>query len=120
MLRGSWTISCAPSAKSFLEFLTADYRELPPPAGTFVLPGHAIESMWFVMHVARRRGDRDLIRRAAEVVRWHLELGWDAEYGGIYLSRDIEGHEPYLPHSDKKILGPGQTMRRQDQPGSTF
>ncbi len=95
-----------PERRILLEFLTVDYTEAPPPAGTFVMPGHAIESMWFVMHVARRRGDRELIRRAAQVIRWHLELGWDAEYGGIFLSRDIEGHKPYLPHSDKKIWWP--------------
>jgi N-acylglucosamine 2-epimerase len=92
--------------KVLLEFLTTSYQELPPSAGTFVMPGHAIESMWFVLHVARRRGDQALIRRAAEVIRWHLELGWDAEYGGIYLSRDIEGHPSYLPHSDKKLWWP--------------
>lgn len=95
-----------PDKNVLLEFLTADYQELPPPAGTFVMPGHAIESMWFVLHVARRRGDQALIGRAAEVIRWHLELGWDPEYGGIYLSRDIEGHPPYLPHSDKKLWWP--------------
>jgi len=95
-----------PDKKVLLEFLTTDYEELPPPAGTFVMPGHAIESMWFVLHVARRRGDKALIQRAAEVIRWHLELGWDAEYGGLYLSRDIAGHPPYLPHSDKKLWWP--------------
>lgn len=95
-----------PERKVLLEFLTSDYQEVPPPAGTFVMPGHAIESMWFVMHVARRRGDQETIRRAAEVVRWHLDLGWDPEYGGLFLSRDIEGHEPYLPHSDKKLWWP--------------
>ena len=95
-----------PERKVLLEFLTRDYKTLPSPAGTFVMPGHAIESMWFVMHVARRRGDQTLLRRAAEVVRWHLELGWDREYGGIFLSRDIEGREPYLPHSDKKLWWP--------------
>ncbi|MES2222246.1 MAG: AGE family epimerase/isomerase [Acidobacteriota bacterium] len=95
-----------PDKKVLLEFLTTDYRELPAPAGTFVMPGHAIESMWFVLHVARRRGDQGLIRRAAEVIRWHLEYGWDPEYGGLCLSRDIEGHPPYLPHSDKKLWWP--------------
>jgi N-acylglucosamine 2-epimerase len=95
-----------PEKKVLLEFLTSDYREVPPPAGTFVMPGHAIESMWFVMHVARRRGDQALIRRAAEVVRWHLELGWDTQCGGIFLSRDIAGNQPYLPHSDKKLWWP--------------
>lgn len=95
-----------PQHKAVLEFVTRDYQELPPPAGTFVMPGHAIESMWFVMHLARRRGDSDKIRRAAEAMRWHLERGWDKEYGGLLLGMDLEGHEPYLPHADKKLWWP--------------
>ena len=95
-----------PERKALLEFLTRDYEELPPPAGTFVMLGQAIESMWFVMHVAQRRRNLNLAHRAAEVMRWHLELGWGPEFGGIFLSRDIEGHESYLPHSDKKVWGP--------------
>lgn len=95
-----------PNRKALLEFMTNDYQELPPPAGTYVMPGHAIESMWFVMHVARRRGDQELIRRAAEVIRWHLELGWDDEHGGLFLGADLEGREPYLPHWEKKLWWP--------------
>jgi N-acylglucosamine 2-epimerase len=95
-----------PERKVLLEFLTRDYQELPPPAGTFVMPGHAIESMWFVLHVARHRGDQGLIERAVEVIRWHLEFAWDEEYGGLFLSRDIEGGEPFLPHSQKKLWWP--------------
>jgi N-acylglucosamine 2-epimerase len=95
-----------PERKVLLEFLTRDYQELPPPAGTFVMPGHAIESMWFVLHVARHHGDQDLIERAAEVIRWHLELAWDEEFGGLLLSRDIAGGEPFLPHSQKKLWWP--------------
>ena len=95
-----------PDRKVLLEFLTRDYQELPPPAGTFVMPGHAIESMWFVLHVARQRGDQDLIQRAVEVIRWHLEYAWDEEFGGLLLSRDIKGGEPFLPHSQKKLWWP--------------
>jgi N-acylglucosamine 2-epimerase len=95
-----------PKRKLLLEFLTDKYEELPPNEGTFVMPGHAIESMWFVLHVARRRGDCDLIRRAVEVIRWHLEAGWDKEYGGIFLGIDAEGHEPFLPHYEKKLWWP--------------
>ena len=95
-----------PERKVLLEYLTHDYKELPPPGGTFVMPGHAIESMWFVLHVARHRGDQDLIERAAEVIRWHLEYGWDDEFGGLFLSRDIKGGEPLLPHSQKKLWWP--------------
>ncbi len=90
-----------PERKVLLEYLTRDYRELPPPAGTFVMPGHAIESMGFVLHVARHHRNQDLIRRAVEVIRWHLELSWDEECGGMVLSRDIAGGEPFLPHSQK-------------------
>jgi N-acylglucosamine 2-epimerase len=95
-----------PERKILLEFLTDKYEELPPNAGTFVMPGHAIESMWFVLHRARDRGDLVLARRAAEVIRWHLEKGWDPEYGGIFLGIDAEGHKPFLPHADKKLWWP--------------
>ncbi len=95
-----------PHRRALLEFLTNDYQEGPAPIGTFVMPGHAIESMWFVMHVARRRGNHELIGRAAEVIRWHLELGWDTEYGGLFLARDLAGREPYLPHWEKKLWWP--------------
>jgi N-acylglucosamine 2-epimerase len=95
-----------PERKILLEFLTDKYEELPPNAGTFVMPGHAIESMWFVLHRARHWADQALARRAAEVIRWHLEKGWDPEYGGIFLGIDAEGHEPFLPHADKKLWWP--------------
>jgi N-acylglucosamine 2-epimerase len=95
-----------PECKVLLEFLTRDYNELPPPAGTYLMPGHAIESMWFVMHLARRRGDARTVRRAAEAMRWHLERGWDKEYGGLFLGLDLKGREPYLPHADKKLWWP--------------
>lgn len=95
-----------PQRKALVEFLTRDYEELPPPAGTFVMPGHAIESMWFVMHLARRHGDMDTVRRAAEAMRWHLERGWDPEFGGIFLSLDLDEHEAYLPHSEMKLWWP--------------
>ena len=95
-----------PERKVLLEFLTDKYEELPPNAGTFVMPGHAIECMWFVLHRAWRRDDQVLARRAAEVIRWHLEKGWDQEYGGLFLGIDAEGHEPFLPHADKKLWWP--------------
>ena len=95
-----------PDRKLLLEFLTHDYGLLPPNEGTFVMPGHAIESMWFILHRARRAGDTAMIRRAVEVIRWHLEFGWDPEYGGIFLGMDAEGHPPYLPNGDKKLWWP--------------
>jgi N-acylglucosamine 2-epimerase len=68
-----------------------------------VEPGHAIESMWFLLHWARRRGNQEAIARAVECIRWHCELGWDKEFGGLKLAVDIGGHVPYLANAEKKI-----------------
>jgi N-acylglucosamine 2-epimerase len=95
-----------PERRLLLEFLSDRYEELPPNEGTFVMPGHAIESMWFVLHAARRTGNRELIRKATEVIRWHLDAGWDREYGGIFLGIDAEGRPPFQPHADKKPWWP--------------
>jgi len=95
-----------PARQCLVEFVDHDYREVPPPEGTFVMPGHAIESMWFQMHRALARKDRQTIIRAVEVLRWHLEKGWDKEYGGIFLGIDAEGHPPFLPNSESKVWWP--------------
>jgi mannose/cellobiose epimerase-like protein (N-acyl-D-glucosamine 2-epimerase family) len=58
-----------PKRKLPLEFLSRDYDELPPNEGTFVMPCHASELMWFVMHCARQHNNQAMVRRAAEAVR---------------------------------------------------
>jgi N-acylglucosamine 2-epimerase len=95
-----------PERKCLVEFLDSQYRELPAPEGTFIMPGHAIESMWFVLHWALSRGEKDVAARAVEAIRWHLEKGWDPEYGGLFLSIDREGGEPFQKHSEKKMWWP--------------
>jgi N-acylglucosamine 2-epimerase len=95
-----------PDRKLLLEFLSDNWQELPPTEGTAVIPGHVIESMWFVLHVARRRGDQELVYRASEVIRWHLEAGWDQTYGGIFLGIDAEGREPFIRNWEKKPWWP--------------
>ncbi len=89
-----------------LEFLDREYRPLPGTEGSAVMPGHGIESMWFVMHWARRKGRQDVIRKAAAVVRRQLEAAWDSEYGGIYLGMDADGGAPFLANADKKVWWP--------------
>jgi N-acylglucosamine 2-epimerase len=95
-----------PQRRCLLEFLDRNYDEVPAPEGTYVMPGHAIESMWFVIHRALRRDDRATVTRAIEVMRWHLEKGWDPEYGGLFLGADAEGRPPFLPHAKTKIWWP--------------
>mgnify|MGYP001828842516 CR=1 FL=1 len=36
----------------------------------------------------------------------HIEYGWDGEYGGILLSRDAAGGEPWWPYADAKLWWP--------------
>ncbi len=95
-----------PDLRAVVEFLDWNYTPLPPPEGTAVEPGHAIESMWFVLHWAKRRNRPDMIERAIECIRWHLELGWDQQYGGLFLGADAQGNEPAIPNWDKKIWWP--------------
>jgi len=71
--------------------------------GRLMIPGHGIEGMWFIMDIAERRGDRDLIDRAAQVVLDTLEFGWDTQYEGIYYFLDADGKPPQQLEWDQKM-----------------
>lgn len=92
-----------PDRRLLFEYIGTDNALVDSPAGRAVVPGHAIESMWFQIHLLRRRGEEARIKRAVEAIRWHLEAGWDEEYGGILLAIDAEGREPpYWKFADTK------------------
>jgi N-acylglucosamine 2-epimerase len=80
-----------PNERALFENLSNDWKRLDSMDGRLINPGHAIESMWFVLHQARRRNDLSLINRATDVIEWSLERGWDREYGGIFYFIDSEG-----------------------------
>ena len=71
--------------------------------GRLINPGHGIEAMWFIMDIARRRGDQQLIDQAVEVILSTLAFGWDAEYGGIYAFLDGHGHPPQQLEWSQKL-----------------
>jgi len=79
-----------PDRDVLLERISDDNHEYPAPEGTTIVPGHVIEDMWFQIHIARHAGDTRRISEACRLVRRHLELGWDEEYGGIYLAIDAD------------------------------
>ncbi len=67
----------------------AENNELYPGAlGTAVVPGHVIEDMWFQIHIHRDRGEKDRIAQACQVMRRHMEAGWDDAFGGLFLGID--------------------------------
>jgi N-acylglucosamine 2-epimerase len=63
-------------------------------AGQTFVPGHVVESMWFMERIYRHHGRRERIELAMEAIRWHLEKGWDQEHGGLYLACHAGGGEP--------------------------
>ncbi len=80
-----------PTDRRLYEFVNLDDSLRTSPPGRVVNPGHVIESMWFMLHLFQREHDQARIQQAIETMRWHLELGWDDEYGGLVLARDAEG-----------------------------
>lgn len=71
--------------------------------GRLVNPGHGLESMWFIMDLAERRGDQALIRKAKDITLNILEYGWDKEYGGIFYFIDVKGYPPQQLEWDQKL-----------------
>jgi N-acylglucosamine 2-epimerase len=93
-----------PEKMCLLEYTALDGSVLDMPEGRVVVPGHAIESMWFQMHIFEHRGEEDRIAQAVECVRWHTETAWDPEWGGLVLAYDSEwGGEPAWEHAMKKF-----------------
>jgi N-acylglucosamine 2-epimerase len=74
-----------------LERVGVDGSEAPAPLGTTVVPGHAIESMWFQIHIANALSDQNRIDQSVNLIRRHLEIGWDDNYGGLLLAVDADG-----------------------------
>ena len=71
-----------------------------------IIPGHAIESMWFLITIYRSFNNEKKIKEAIKCVRSHIEFGWDHKFGGIFLSIDSENKRPWWPYWDSKPWWP--------------
>ncbi len=74
--------------------------------GRVITPGHAIESAWFLMREGHYRQDDALIRRALDVIRWSLDIGWDTTHGGLLYFVDYLGKPPTQLEWDQKLWWP--------------
>lgn len=83
-----------PEKKVMHEYVLEDGSYSDSYEGRLVNPGHGIEAMWFIMEIARRRADQNLIEKAVDITLDLLRLGWDEKYGGIYYFLDSDGHPP--------------------------
>ncbi len=95
-----------PERKLVLEYTALDGSELDPPEGRFAIPGHAIESMWFGIHIFRDRYEKNRIATAAEAIKWHVEAAWDPEYGGLFHAIDADGDTDRVSPDGLKIMWP--------------
>ncbi|MFN5513380.1 MAG: AGE family epimerase/isomerase [Cyanobacteriota bacterium] len=71
--------------------------------GRLLNPGHGMEALWFVMDIARRRGQADLITQAADCLLKTLEYAWDQEHGGLFYFLDSQGRPPQQLEWDQKL-----------------
>ncbi|MHB9105982.1 MAG: AGE family epimerase/isomerase [Armatimonadota bacterium] len=75
------------------EYIGLDGRPGAMPEGRVCIPGHVIETMWFLISIFERNGERERIPECCRLIRRHLEVGWDEEYGGLRLAIDAGGAE---------------------------
>ena len=85
------------------ENVTPDGKHIDCFDGRLINPGHGIEAMWFVMDIARRSNNLDLINQAVDVVLSTLEFAWDKEYGGIYYFMDAKGYPLHQLEWNQKL-----------------
>lgn len=75
-------------------------------AGYTIIPGHAIESMWFLIQIYEHFQLSDRIRLALDVIRWSIEYAWDEEFDGLFLAKHVKGGVPQWPKADSKVWWP--------------
>ncbi|MCJ7448979.1 MAG: AGE family epimerase/isomerase [Bacteroidales bacterium] len=71
--------------------------------GRLINPGHGLEAMWFVMDLALRNNDNNLMQKVTGMTLDILNYSWDKEYGGIYYFLDIKGKPVQQLEWDQKL-----------------
>ncbi len=96
-----------PDMKVLLENVAPDGSPLLDlPEGRMFHPGHAIESAWMLMEIARNRGNEGLLQTATDIVLASLEHGWDTEYGGLRYITNFDWTPTHSLESDLKLWWP--------------
>ncbi|WP_408008527.1 AGE family epimerase/isomerase [Pseudalkalibacillus sp. A8] len=77
-----------------IEMLAKETKKQKTLLSRHVNPGHALESMWFIIHSARKVNDTNSINKAVDSILYALELGWDTEHDGLFRFVDYLGGKP--------------------------
>lgn len=95
-----------PERQVLLEFVRPGGAPAEGDVGQTFVPGHAIESMWFMERIYTHHHQPERVRQALEAIRWHMEKGWDPEYGGLFLACHAAGGRPAWHAPDAKVWWP--------------
>lgn len=88
----------------FFENVAPDGSHPDTVDGRLIIPGHAIEAMWFVMDLAAQTNDIKTIERATDITLKMLEYGWDEKFGGIFYFMDAQDKPmPWKLDWDQKL-----------------
>ncbi|MCL1933312.1 MAG: AGE family epimerase/isomerase [Candidatus Azobacteroides sp.] len=86
-----------------LENVTPDGSFIDCFEGRTINPGHTNEAMWFMMDLAERYDNRELMKSATDILLRSIEYGWDTQHGGIFYFKDIKDYPPQQLEWDQKL-----------------
>lgn len=92
--------------KTILETVGPEGGFIDTGLGRTINPGHCMETGWFVLDLARRRGSADLAKTGLQIIDWAWDWGWDEEYGGMINFRDCKGFPNQDYSQDMKFWWP--------------
>lgn len=96
-----------PSRRIFVENRALDGRDLSDwPEGRLFNPGHSIEAAWILLHMLRTFPSPAQQQIALDAIEGSLELGWDAEYGGLFYFMDLAGRPTLQLEATMKLWWP--------------
>lgn len=85
------------------EFVSPEGEFLDTFEGRLINPGHGIEAMWFIMDLAIKKGDQQLLALSVDRTLDLLRFGWDDKDGGIFYFLDAKGAPPQQLEWDQKL-----------------
>ena len=95
-----------PKSGQLHEFVVLGGQKDSSDIGQTSIPGHVVESMWFLEEIYRYHGQSEKIPLLLETIRIHLELGWDQHFGGLVLATHLGGGKPQWHNPLGKIWWP--------------
>lgn len=96
-----------PEYQALLETVGPNGEFIDTLMGRTINPGHCIETAWFLLEEAKRRGwEKKLSDMALTIFNWSWKWGWDEESGGLFNFRDCKGFPNQDYSQDMKFWWP--------------